>query len=232
MESLRGIISDVRVFLYGGVLTLPLTIAGTLLILGLFTANYAMLFFLVGYLILVPLANWILHFLPFFDRIDGDICKINIPYSTMSNPVGRGSMIKDFGSTWVSMIAFFIGYIFTNGLELYNRESVDTEIKVTATSGSDIDKKVSARKTQAIITMISTIIFAIGVLAFRYYTGCENMWSLVLNTFVFVWFGHGWYKALSSVGEDRLSDLFGIANRLLPPGAIANGPIACVPIRA
>ena len=33
MESLKDIISDIRVFMYGGVLTLPLTIAGTLSIL-------------------------------------------------------------------------------------------------------------------------------------------------------------------------------------------------------
>ena len=31
MESLKDIISDIRIFLYGGVLTLPLTIAGTLI---------------------------------------------------------------------------------------------------------------------------------------------------------------------------------------------------------
>jgi hypothetical protein len=29
-----------------------------------------------------------------------------------------------------------------------------------------------------------------------------------------------------------LSDVFGIANRLLPPSAITNAPIACVPIPA
>jgi fumarylacetoacetase len=32
--------------------------------------------------------------------------------------------------------------------------------------------------------------------------------------------------------RNRLSDIFGIANRLLSPSAIENGPIACVPIPA
>jgi hypothetical protein len=41
--------------------------------------------------------------------------------------------------------------------------------------------------------------------------------------------GVSWYYALSSVGEDRLSDLFGIANRLLLPKVFRNGPIACLP---
>jgi hypothetical protein len=53
---------------------------------------------------------------------------------------------------------------------------------------------------------------------------------MILTTIGFIFMGHGWYKALSKVGQDRLSDLFGIANRLLPPSAINNAPIACVPV--
>jgi hypothetical protein len=56
--------------------------------------------------------------------------------------------------------------------------------------------------------------------------------GMILTTVLFIYAGHGWYKLLSKVGEDRLSDVFGIANRLLPPSAIVNGPIACVPIPA
>jgi len=41
--------------------------------------------------------------------------------------------------------------------------------------------------------------------------------------------GYYWYSMLSGIGQDRLSDLFGIANRLLPPSAITNGPVACIP---
>jgi len=241
MESfkLQDIISDIRVFLYGGIVTLPLTIAGTLSILGLFTANYAILFFLLGFLILTPIVASILNFAlsavfdgksfnPFKAKF-GDVCKLVIPFSTL--PLGTGGDETVISSSWVAMIAFFIGYIFTNGLELYNRETPDTTLTVTSTSASDLSKMVTNRKTQAIIAMISTIVFALIVLGFRYYTGCESMWGLILTTFAFVFAGHGWYKALSNIGEDRLSDLFGIANRLLPPSAINNAPIACIPIQ-
>ena len=128
------------------------------------------------------------------------------------------------------MISFFIGYIFTNGLELYNRETQDTTITVTSTSASDLSKMVTNRKTQAIIAMISTIVFALIVFGFRYYSGCESTLGMILTSVVFIFGGHGWYKLLSTVGQDRLSDLFGIASRLLPPSAINNSPIACVPI--
>jgi hypothetical protein len=240
MESfkLQDIISDIRVFLYGGIVTLPLTIAGTLSILGLFTANYAILFFLLGFLILTPLMASVLNFVlsaifdgksfnPFKAKF-GDLCNLVIPFSTL--PLGTRGDETVISSSWVAMITFFIGYIFTNGLELYNRETPDTTLTITSTSASDLSKMVTNRKTQAIIAMISTIVFALIVLGFRYYSGCESIWGLILTTFIFVFTGHGWYKALSNIGEDRLSDLFGIANRLLPPSAINNAPIACIPL--
>jgi hypothetical protein len=241
MESLKGIIGDIRTFLYGGILTLPLTIAGTMSILGLFTANYAMLFFLVGYLVLAPLGATILNsvlaalfagksFNPFKTKTS-DVCRLIIPFSTMTNPVGsvEESVIS---SSWVAMVAFFIGYIFTNALKLYSHEEPDSTITITSTGAPDVSSKVVTRKSQAVMAMVSVIVFGLIVIGFRYYTGCESNLGMILTTFIFVFFGHGWYKALSSVGQDRLSDLFGIANRLLPPSAISNGPIACVPVQA
>lgn len=248
MDSLRDIISDIRIFLYGGILTLPLTIAGTLSILGLFTANYAMLFFLVGYLILTPLSalglNIVLDAIfsgrswnPFKAKW-GDVCNVVIPFSqlpissanTATNSKGTGTDATVVSSPWVAMVAFFIGYVFTNGLELYNRETPANTLTVTTKDASDLDKKVTNRKTQAIIAMVSTLVFALVVLGFRYYSGCESMLGMILTTFGFIFAGHGWYKVLSTIGEDRLSDLFGIASRLLPPSAINNAPIACVPV--
>lgn len=238
MESLKDIVSDIRIFLYGGILTLPLTIAGTLSIIGLFTANYAILFFLIGFLVLAPLSAWGINkaltsllegksFNPFKGKT-GDICKLVVPYSTL--PVGTGQDTSIISSEWVAMVAFFIGYIFTNGLELYNRESPDSTLTVTSTSASDLNTMLTNRKSQAIIAMISVIVFALIVFGFRFYTGCESTLGMILTSVAFLFAGHGWYKALSKVGQDRLSDLFGIANRLLPPSAINNAPIACVPI--
>ena len=64
-DTLRGIISDLHVFLYGGLRSLPFTLGGTMLILGLFTSNYAILFFLIGFLIAAPLATWVVNrFIP------------------------------------------------------------------------------------------------------------------------------------------------------------------------
>lgn len=239
MESLKDIISDIRVFLYGGMLTLPLTISGTLLVLGLFTANYAILFFLVGFLVFVPIVAFALEKVlssifggySIFKSKTSDICKLVIPYATLRTEPITGDTTS-IVSPYMAMVSFFSGYIFTNALELYNRETPDITMTIQSSSASDISSKVTARKSQAIIAMAAIILFTIIVILVRAYTGCESVLGMILTVVGFGFAGNGWYKALSSVGQDRLSDLFGIANRLLPPEAITNGPIACVPIPA
>uniref|UniRef100_A0A6C0KTH0 Uncharacterized protein n=1 Tax=viral metagenome TaxID=1070528 RepID=A0A6C0KTH0_9ZZZZ len=245
MDSLKGIISDVHTFLYGGMTTLPLTIAGTMLILGLFTANYAILFFLIGYLIGVPIVSTLLNFIVSliftpgvkynifgylfgnpFEGMDSDICKV---VQSSGKNVNAGKPIIQFASPWLSMVTFFLGYILTNALKLYSMTTIDGAITVK-TEGSDVTNKVSNRKTQALIALISIAVFALAVMAFRMYTSCDSGLSVLLGAGAFGTAGYYWYQLLSLVGQDRLSDLFGIANRLLPPSAIENKPIACVPI--
>jgi len=241
MSHIENFIRDIRFFMYGGMNSLPLTIGGTMLILGLFTANYAMLFFLLGFLIITPITLWLYNILLdktvkslliliirllSFGQLDTeyitsilkntlkpDICKINIPYKTeLNSPESEPE-----SSTWVAMITFFIGYILKNAIELYSRKSSDVYIK----------SKVNNRKFQAIVSICSIIIFAMIVLGYRLYSGCESKVEIIVTSLIFIPLGFGWYKALSSVGQDRLSDIFGIANRLLSP--TADEPVACIP---
>jgi hypothetical protein len=240
MESLKNIVSDIRIFLYGGILTLPLTIAGTLSILGLFTGNYAIIFFLLGFLVISPIAATLINLIGgilfgnfnIFKTKTGDNCKLVVPFSTLSSVKNESKADEKIviSTHWLAMTIFFIGYLFTNSLELYSRETDDTTLNVTTKSSSDLNTMVTNRKSQAIVAMASIIFFAIVILGFRYYSGCESIMGMLLTTIIFVFLGNGWYKALSKVGEDRLSDLFGIANRLLPPSAINNAPIACIPV--
>lgn len=237
MESLKNIVSDIRVFLYGGISTLPLTIAGTMSILGLFTGNYAIMFFLLGFLILTPLISVILNFsgglifgsFNIFKAKTGENCKVVVPFSTLnsSDKIEIGTVVS---TPWTAMITFFLGYLFTNSLALYSRETDDTTLNVTSTSGSDLNTMVTNRKSQAAVAMGSIILFGLIVLAFRFYSGCESILGMIITTVAFIFLGSGWFNLLSRIGQDRLSDLFGIANRLLPPSAINNAPIACIPV--
>ena len=170
-----------------------------------------------------------------FKAKTGDVCNLVIPFTTLTPSAtssGSATEATVVSSAYASMMAFFIGYILTNGLELYNRQAEDSTLTVQTSSAGDINSKVTNRKTQALLAIISTAVVAIIIFGLRYSSGCESLLGLSLTSVVFGYMGYGWYKALSKVGQDRLSDLFGIANRLLPPSAITNAPIACVPVQA
>lgn len=237
MTTLQNIISDIRIFMYGGMRTLPITIAGTMTILGLFTANYPMLFFLIGFLLLTPSISYIINEgcvyvinkmnWSWFNIKSTDLCKITIPYKTIdTNPNTFGPTNEPIASsTWIAMVSFFIGYIFTNGYELYIREPESVK---NATDTSQTIEKTNNRKFRISLSMGSILLFAMISLGYRAYTGCENGLMVFFAT-LFGIFGYGWYKLLSTVGHDRLSDIFGIANRLLVPSATTNEPTVCVP---
>ena len=262
-DTLNAKIADFQVFLYGGLRSLPFSLGGTMLLLGLFTSNYAILFFLIGLLIIAPLGAWVVNHmipiilnslkylwylilliakgeeyaktskptsfldLPFFKTRMSDICKLIIPFvSTSSNE--EETVIS---SGWMAMTSFFIGYVICNALQLYTNDIAGTAT-LNQTNAPDTEMKINKRKSQAMFALVSISIFALIAIAFRFYTGCENGVGIILTAVGFGTLGYYWYQLLSQVGQGRLSDIFGIVNRLLVPSAIQNGPIACVPIPA
>ena len=221
-------VSDIRIFLYGGMTTLPLTIAGTMLLLGLFTANYAMMFFLLGYLLLSPLSTMILNTLlppnnPFVAVPSR--CQLTYHNQKAADSATEGPLT----TTWMSMVSFFLGYMINNASQLLSKESPDESLLVTS-DGATISKKILNRKSQALMSLISIIVFAVVVIYFRYSTGCDSFIGIILTLALSGTTGFVWYSILSLFGQSRLSDLFGIANRLLPPSAVQNQPIACMPV--
>jgi H+/gluconate symporter-like permease len=234
VESLKNIISDIKYFLYGGINTLPLSIAGTMLLIGLFTSNYAMLFFLVGFLLVIPFMTWGLNTVmatvsgTLFKIPVKDICSVSKPFENQS-----GDAETVVISEWFAMTLFFFGYMLQNAIKLMNKpldEGEDTKDK------ADNAAKVSMRKTQSLVSLFAIILVTIFVVYYRLKTGCEQYTTPltivigILVTSAAFGSGMGWYHLLSVVGQDRLSDLFGIANRLLPPAALKNGPVACLPM--
>ena len=227
MDTLKDVVSDIRIFLYGGMTTLPLTIAGTMLIIGLFTANYAMMFFLLGYLLFSPLfAMFINILLPPNTPFPDVPSRCQLVYH---NQKETGSTSSSIATTWMSMVSFFLGYMVNNASQLFSRESPDESLLVTS-DGATINKKILNRKSQALMSFISIIAFTVIVIYFRYSTGCDSFLGIISTLALSGTAGFAWYYTLSLIGQDRLSDLFGIANRLLPPSAIQDKPIACIPV--
>jgi len=211
MEStLLAIVDDFKNFVMSGVQTLPLSMAGTLLILGVGTANYSMLFFLVGMLLAAPLIPCLINLgatkdweMPGCDIIPGNTSYI-IPQ-------------------WIVMVYFFLGYMMTNAIELY---------QMPPTEPAD-PQKTTLRKTQCMVGIIAVIVcmFVFGVIRL---TSCDTTGTRMLIAFVTAAAasaaGYGWYSLLNTSMSGRLADLFGIANRLLSPSAFVNEPVGCVPM--
>ena len=239
-DRLLDILKDMQVFIYGSIANLPLCIGATMLLFGLFTCNYAMLFFLIGFLLAAPLvatagnklAEWLK--LDQFQITTSDVCGISTEFKT--TPSATGAKEHVIISNWFAMMLFFGGYILMNAIQMVTRpEEVDNKID----SGKSQTGKLFNRTSQAStsIVIISLLIFALCI--YRYNSSCESFinhswWLggiiLIVLGAIYISSGVGGYYLLSQIGQDRLSDLFGIANRLLPPGAFQKGPMACLPV--
>jgi hypothetical protein len=252
MDSLKDILSDIKLLFTNGLRLFPLSIASTMLFIGLFTANYAMLFFLIGFLILSPGVVWFINFAtefiynktgwttPYIIR-DTSLCRIAIPFTTLNqnNKPEAGIPETVVISKWLGMTLFFFGYIIMNGVKFCLKEPLKDELPGLKESSESFDSKVLTRKMQGSLSVIASALLLIFILYMRCRTGCESFknQATTLEHYLFIGacmtllcgMGVGWYYALSSVGEDRLSDLFGIANRLLLPTAFKDKPMACLP---
>jgi hypothetical protein len=233
--DLFSIVSDIKVFLYNGFQTLPLTMAGTLLLLGLFTANYSALFFLVGFLVITPLLTKGINAIPVYDswkNHGSSVCGLVPPFPTEMG--SRNSTVNPSAksesyliSYWLSMGLFMFGYLFKNAYDLYMMPSQsipDADAKTTAS----LNEKVLYRKSQMIISFVMLSIISLMFVGVRVTSGCDGILGTVIGI-LFAGLGIGWFSILSQGTNARLSDLFGIANRLMSPKSM-DDPTICLPL--
>lgn len=235
--NLFTIASDLKYFLISGYQALPFVIGGTFTVLGLYTAQYAMLFFLLGYLILTPLLAIVYNFLasviipsewthktaPWLISSDSDICNmLSIPQDSEGKPP-----LKTVISPWLAMVAFFLGYMGTNAVSILQKP-VEYPLKADEATKKATDQKTMLRRSQTMVGLIVTVLLGVFILLMRVaYTECDSIFGGILSlSFVFV--GFAWYYILSVVGNDRLSDIYGIANRLMTSSALGDAPYACL----
>jgi len=232
--NLQSIISDIKVFLYGGFQTLPLTMAGTLLLLGLFTANYSVLFFLVGFLLLTPLLTmglnslmaWLKSLMPWL-KWDSELsksCNAIIPFPTATNETEKQGV-----SYWLTMGIFMFSYLISNAVALYTIEAQIPE-KANEAIKSDLQQKAMYRKSQMIISLIMLALISIIFIAVRLTSGCDTGFGLAVAIVPVTLLGITWFSILSANKNTRLSDLFGVSNRLLAPNATSDSADVCLPL--
>ena len=226
--SLLTLIGDVKTFFLGGFLNMPMAITGTLLIVSLMTANYSMLFMAIGILLIVPISWYILHM--FGELVGSTITKSDLAAFIPGYPVKastEGKVSTGIG-IWAAMMMFILGYLLSNAVDLYTYES-KTPVLVSESTKKMLEEGTSNRKSQAIVSIAIIAIIILTILVYRIVKGLDPVIAGLIGTAALLGAGSGWYKLLASQTEGRLSDVFGIANRILKPMAMQDEPLACLP---
>ena len=139
---------------------------------------------------------------------------------TVGTSGGPPQTINVVPSYWLSMMAFFFTYIFENALFLYKKQENDKAPK----------QAVTARKSQALISMIVIVALGIVCTMLRYATACETGFGVFVSLLLGGYMAHGWYKFMKVCGMGRLDDLFGISSRILPLQSYEEvDPAVCIP---
>ena len=233
--NLFTIASDIKYFLLSGYQALPFVIGGTFTVLGLYTAQFSMLFFLIGYLLIIPFLTVIINFgasiaipwsqkdAPWLLSPNDDICNM------LSIPNGEGAdSMKTLITPWLSMVTFFLGYMAMNGYSILQKP-VEYPPKADQATKKATDNKAMLRRSQATVGLIAIFVLAVFILIVRIFvTGCDSIVGGGFLTILSTGFGAAWYLLLSVNNNDRLADVFGIANRLLITSALNDAPYACL----
>lgn len=216
-----------------GFRSLPVILGSTVFVLGMIQGNINLLFFFVGLCILAPVSAlvgnivWELVFsnTPWWLTVPevlwklpeatSEVCAI---YPTLENAVPQALNVVP--SYWITMMAFFYTYLFSNALMLYTIQETSKAPK----------SAIEARKSQAMSSMVLVVVLAVLSLIMRYATGCETGLGLLLSCALGYSLAHGWYKFMRNCGLGRLDDLFGISNRILPMQSYeTSDPTVCLP---
>lgn len=222
LKNLRGMIQQ-------SFLSLPLLLTGWSLFLGSMQGNIGLLVLFLGQLTIVPLSclvsNTLFEFL--FKKLDTHpstlLPLIQVNNADVCNLVpGR----TDYGlpflsvapSYWMAQIVFFASFLLSNASYIYTMEPA---------ANADAEK-VERRKTQALLSIILTSVFAVAlILGRKFLVGCETWLGIVIALLVSAPLGFGWYQ-LARECSARDADIFGIVQKILPDEAQQPPPMTCV----
>jgi hypothetical protein len=222
--SIEAFVVRSREFLLHGFRMLPIIIAAFSFIIGIGQANMAFFFLFLGVAFIVPVTNMILN------PIVGALFGLGVPEylfkikgSGVGCPVfGEFANAGDTVSLWLASLVFFVTYFFINAYNLYNRPS----------DPGAPDYKVDARQTQALMAMAIILLFGIAMLLYRFFLtqGCESPLGMPVALLTFIPLAYYWYQYLVNCSGDRLTDLFGVANRIMVEPSSAGPGAVCLPV--
>jgi len=228
MFSASSVATGIRVtqnFISQGFRSLPVLLASTVFFLGLVQGNFNFLFFFVGFAILTPtlslVTNILFEFLFMYFNVPKSLWTVPNPCPLSSasfDSTGAACVVPSF---WYPMSIFFFMYVLFNGIDLFNRPAVPNASKVAVT----------VRQTQTMMSMILVSILIILVTIVRYISGCETALGMIVGLGIGSLTAYLWYSFVRACGLGRISDIFGISNRILPYQTNQDdNPTVCVPM--
>jgi len=129
---------------------------------------------------------------------------------------GMSDSVSKVPSFYLAHVAFFVGYLFTNSLSIYNMSN----------DSNDDQKGYNSRRYRSLITMISISILYFLLVLFRYnVTGCDSLLGVFFSSTTFITLGLSWYLLAKYCGC-RAADLSGITTSLVPQKA--KSPVVCL----
>jgi hypothetical protein len=197
--------------------------------------NINLLFFFVGLSMLTPVSCFLLNLIwelvfsntPVWLTVPPSLWQIyaaNVDACSLFTSMNKAlpETMNVVPSYWLSIMAFFFTYLFSNAQDLYNKQSSSKASKTA----------VDARKNQTMITMVILSISAILFTLVRYSTSCETGLGVIISWLLGAGVAVGWYAFMKQCGLGRLDDIFGISNRLLPMQSYEEpNPSMCVPTK-
>ena len=221
---------NLRLLIQQSFLSLPLLLIGWSLLMGSLQGNIGLLVLFLGHLTVVPLTSLLSNtslefllkkmesgssksYLSFIQADNSDVCSLVPGRTDYGVP-----FIGVAPSLWMAHIVFFASFLLSNAVSLYTMkpaENADAE-------------KVERRKTQALLSIILTSVFAVVLILMRkFLVGCETWVGMMIALVLMAPLGYGWYR-LARECSARDSDIFGIIQKILPDEAQQPPPMTCV----
>lgn len=219
MDAIDKVRRSILLFFLG----LPMIMIGLVIFLAMSLLNTGMILLALGHIIIVPVANIILHL------ITGFIPIAKIPSSDVSMlvPSIEDAYGEEYAnvtpSYWVAHIVFLCTFIFSNALSVH-------QLALPSTKG--YDWKVQNRLARARMVMGVTVFTLLALLVARVYvTNAETIIGILLGLIAFIPLGYYWYQAALKVGATN-SDVLGIVQQMIPEPADDAAASMCVPTGA
>ena len=146
----------------------------------------------------------------------------HVPMSDVSllvpSAVSAQPFANVFPSWWVGHVLFFLGFLLSNAISVYNIDSADKASEWA----------IENRKTRALGIIIIVAIAMVGLpLARKFLTNSETWIGIFLAGPVMATLGYFWYWFAERCGA-RQADVFGIVQQILPPSSQQDATMTCV----